>query len=217
MLSADPLPQITLARLTAQTTPWASGSIRFPAHHLSVTLDSRTALALGEPWPLTLPVPPLGRNFPIDRLAAQDRKRDARHLVGESHDDKLEGLLLEKPLRPHPQWVGVRLAVKQHRRCQSNSRAVPAVLASAHEQSVPIFQQLAGCHPSSRNDVRAIPAVAAQRRGSFGRARDRHQPRDRPVLVEPVWSDVRRREFVSAASPTCAAIRSGAGILMRCS
>jgi benzoylformate decarboxylase len=36
------------------------------------------------------------------------------------------------------------------------------VLASAHEQSVPIFQQLAGGHPSGRDDVRAIPAVAAQ-------------------------------------------------------
>jgi putative transposase len=34
-------------------------------------------------------------------------------------------------------------------------------------------------------DVREIPTVAAQRRGSAGRARDRHQPRDRPVLVEP--------------------------------
>ena len=35
--------------------------------------------------------------------------------------------------------------------------------------------------------------VAAQRRGSLSRARDRHQPRDRPVLVEPVWPDVRGR------------------------
>lgn len=46
MLSADPLPQITLARLVAQTRPRASGSIRFPAHHLLVTLDSCAALAL---------------------------------------------------------------------------------------------------------------------------------------------------------------------------
>ena len=51
-----------------------------------------------------------------------------------------------------------------------------AVLASAHEQSVPIFQQLARGHPSGRDDVRAIPAVAAQRRGCVRRARDRHQP-----------------------------------------
>ena len=46
MLSADPLPQITLARLVAQTRPRASGSIRFPAHHLLVTLNSSAALLL---------------------------------------------------------------------------------------------------------------------------------------------------------------------------
>jgi hypothetical protein len=69
-----------------------------------------------------------------------------------------------------------------------------AVVASDHEQSVPIFQQLAGGHPSGRDDVREIPAVASKRRRSLGRARDRHQPRDRPVLVEPVWPDVRRRD-----------------------
>jgi hypothetical protein len=54
MLSADPLPQITLARFAAQTAPRASGSIRFPAHHLLVTLDSCAALALREPRPRTL-------------------------------------------------------------------------------------------------------------------------------------------------------------------
>ena len=67
-------------------------------------------------------------------------------------------------------------------------------LILGHEQPVPIFQQLARGHPSGRDDVRQIPAVAAQRRGSFGRAWDRHQPRDRPVLVEPVWADIRRRD-----------------------
>jgi Transposase, Mutator family len=36
------------------------------------------------------------------------------------------------------------------------------VLASAHEQSVPIFQQLARGHPSGRDDVRAIPTVASE-------------------------------------------------------
>src|SRR5208283_1815173 len=46
---------------------------------------------------------------------------------------------------------------------RANSRAVPAVLASAHEQSVPIFQQLARGHPPGRDNVRAIPAFAAQR------------------------------------------------------
>src|SRR5208283_972493 len=52
----------------------------------------------------------------------------------------------------------------------------PAVVASGHEQSVPIFQQLAGGYPSGRDDVREIPAVATQRRGSLGRAGNRHQP-----------------------------------------
>ena len=73
--------------------------------------------------------------------------------------------------------------------------AVPlAVVASCHEQPVPIFQQLAGGHSSGGDDVREIPAVAPQRRRSPGRAWDRHQPRNRPVLVEPVWPDVRRRD-----------------------
>ena len=44
-----------------------------------------------------------------------------------------------------------------------------AVLVLGHEQPVPIFQQLARGHPSGGDDVRAISAVAAQRRGSFGR------------------------------------------------
>jgi hypothetical protein len=69
-----------------------------------------------------------------------------------------------------------------------------AMVASDREQSVPIFQQLSGGHPSGRDDVNEISAVAAQRRRSLGRARDRHQPRDRPVLVEPVWPDLRRRD-----------------------
>jgi hypothetical protein len=40
-----------------------------------------------------------------------------------------------------------------------------AVVRSGHEQPVPIFQQLAGGHPSGRDDVCAISALAAQRRG----------------------------------------------------
>ena len=50
------------------------------------------------------------------------------------------------------------------------------MVASVHEQLVPIFQQLARSHPSGRDDVREISAVAAQRRGSLGQAWDRHQP-----------------------------------------
>src|ERR1700722_6274663 len=40
---------------------------------------------------------------------------------------------------------------------RANSRAVPAVLASAHEQSVPIFQQLARGHPSGRDEYVRYP------------------------------------------------------------
>ena len=94
--------------------PRASGSIRFSAHHLFVTLDSYAAWALGEPG-RELYRRSLRRNFPIDRLAPQDCEGDARHLVGERHRDKLEGLLVDQLLRPHPQRIGVTLAMKQHR------------------------------------------------------------------------------------------------------
>src|SRR5258708_34583844 len=87
------------ARLTAQKMPRASGSIRFSAHHLLVTLDSCAAWALGEPG-RELYRRSLRRNFPIDRLAPQDCEGDARHLVGERHGDKLEGLLLDQPSWP---------------------------------------------------------------------------------------------------------------------
>ena len=53
MLSAGPLPRSDA--LDCATKPRASGSIRFPAHHLLVTLDFYAALALGEPRPRTLP------------------------------------------------------------------------------------------------------------------------------------------------------------------
>src|SRR5208282_3677709 len=56
----------------------------------------------------------LGRNFPIDCPATRNRERNARHLVGKRYRDELEGLLLDQLLRPHPQRVGVRLAVKEH-------------------------------------------------------------------------------------------------------
>src|SRR5271165_5344940 len=103
MLSADPLPQITLARLAAQTVPRVSGSIRFPAHHLLhhllVTPDSCAALALvglgHEPTRRSL-----RGNFPIDRLAPRNREGNARHLVGERHSDKLERFLLHEFVSP---------------------------------------------------------------------------------------------------------------------
>jgi hypothetical protein len=89
-----------------------------------------------------------------------------------------------------------------------------AVLASMHEQPVPIFQQLAGGHPSGRDNVREIPAVAAQRRGSFGRA----------LYISAVTplgfggTGLARclpGRFGRGASRTCAAILSCAGISTR--
>ena len=55
-------------------------------------------------------------------------------------------------------------------------RAASDVVAQGHAQPIPIFQQLARSDPSGRNDVRAVPTIAAKRRGSLGGARDRHQP-----------------------------------------
>ena len=128
-------------------------------------------------------------------------ERDMEHLGGLIHNMPrtafafLVGCAAISALPPFNGFVSEWLTFQAILRwCQGKFSAVPAVLVSAHEQSVPIFQQLARGYPSGRDDVRAIPAVAAQRRGSVGRARDRHQPRDRPVLVEPVWPDVRRRD-----------------------
>jgi hypothetical protein len=53
------------------------------------------------------PYAPLRRDFPIGRLAAQDREGDARHLVGQRHGDELEGLLLDQLLRSNAQRAGV--------------------------------------------------------------------------------------------------------------
>ena len=61
-----------------------------------------------------------------------------------------------------------------------------------HEEPVPLFQQLTGSDPARRYDVRQIPAVASERRGSAGGTWDRSLPRDGAVLVEPLRADVRR-------------------------
>src|SRR5438477_12027677 len=114
MLSADPLPQITLARFAAQTTPRASGSIRFPAHHLLVTLDSCAALALGEPRPRTQPALVTTEFSDRPSCRAGSRRRCAPS-CWQAPRRQAEGLLLDQLLGPHPQRVGVWLAVKQHR------------------------------------------------------------------------------------------------------
>ena len=77
--------------------------------------------------------------------------------------------------RDHQMHVHDRFHVRPDRLagwCQGKFSAVPAVLASAHEQSVPIFQQLARGHPSGRDDVRAIPACLMTFRAAEAR-RDR--------------------------------------------
>jgi hypothetical protein len=61
-------------------------------------------------------------------------------------------------------------------RCQTKFPGRLTVVVSGHERPVPVFQQLARSDPSGRDDVREVPSVAAQCRGSPGRARDRHQP-----------------------------------------
>src|SRR3984885_10547548 len=94
--------------------------------------------------------------------------------------------------------------------------AVPlAMLDSSYEQPVPIFQQLAGGHLSGRDDVRAIPAVAAQRRrcwtsaGSTSAMRPSGSGGTGLARCSPP-------RFARDESRTCAPILSGTGTWMRC-
>ena len=59
-------------------------------------------------------------------------------------------------------------------------------------EPVPLFQLVVGGDRPRVDVVRQIPAFAAERRGTAGRARDRHLPRDGALLVEPLRSDVPR-------------------------
>src|SRR5277367_3802424 len=92
--------------------PRASGSIRF------LRIASWSPSTSAPPWLAVALAANLAdalrRNFSIDRLAAQDRESNARHLVGQRHSDELEGLLLDELLRPHPQRVRVGPTMKQH-------------------------------------------------------------------------------------------------------
>jgi len=112
MLSADPLPDHSSALDCADN---ATGFKINPLSYASPLGHTRFLCRLGSLACLgrELSRRSLRRNFPIDRLAAQDREGDVRHLVGERHGDKIEGFFLDQLLRPHPQRVGVRLAVKQ--------------------------------------------------------------------------------------------------------
>ena len=78
--------------------------------------------------------------------------------------------------------------------------ACTAMVADAYEpqiqncaaEPVSLFQLVTGGNPPRCDDVRQISAVATERGGSAGRARDRCLPRDCAVLVEPLRADVRR-------------------------
>jgi len=77
--------------------------------------------------------------------------------------------------------------------------------AAEARQPVPLVRLLARGDPAGGDDVRPLPAVAAQRRGSALRAGNRHLPRDGAAVVEQVRADVRRRdprEVGSAHAPT---------------
>jgi hypothetical protein len=86
------------------------------------------------------------------------------------------------------------------------------VLASAHEQSVPIFQQLARGHPSGRDEYVRYPL-------SLRNVEDLLAERGIDISHETVrfwWNRFGPPpRFVSDASRTCAAIRSGVGIWMK--
>jgi hypothetical protein len=100
--------------------------------------------------------------------------------VGERHKASpaqvaLAWLLARKP------WIvplfGTRKLERFEGRCQTKQRAkFLALIVLGHEQPILIFQQFTRGHSSDRDDVREVPAVVAQRRGSAGRARDRHLP-----------------------------------------
>jgi hypothetical protein len=58
------------------------------------------------------------------------------------------------------------------------------------EQSVPLFQNVARNHSSGGDVVYSFSAIASQGWGSATSTRDRREPRDSAVLIEPLWSDI---------------------------
>ena len=68
------------------------------------------------------------------------------------------------------------------------------LVVSSDEEPLSLFQDLARDHPPGSDDVCSFPTVATQCRGPSSRAWDRGEPRDEPVLVEPVRPDLRRRD-----------------------
>jgi hypothetical protein len=95
-----------------------------------------------------------------EKQAAEDAIRDIRRATRRhfSAEEKicvvLQGLRGEKSIAELCRREGF---------VRRNAQGVWAMLESGHEQPVPIFQQPAGSDPSGRDDVRAVPTVAAQR------------------------------------------------------
>jgi len=77
-------------------------------------------------------------------------------------------------------------------------RLVPNFATEPKTQPLSLFQNITRDHPPGGNDVRTVPAVASECRRSAARAWHRYQPRDGSILVEQVWSDVRRRNSQKA-------------------
>ena len=69
------------------------------------------------------------------------------------------------------------------------------LVVSSDEEPLSLFQDLARDHPPGSDYMCSLSTVATQCRGPSSRAWDRGEPRDDPVLVEPVRPDLRRRSF----------------------
>ena len=77
--------------------------------------------------------------------------------------------------------------------CADRGRDIASRHGQEH-QPVSLLRQLAGGDPDRGDDVREIPAVSPERGRPSGRARHRHLLRDCAAVVEPLRSDVRRRD-----------------------
>ena len=82
-------------------------------------------------------------------------------------------------------------------------------------EPVPLLQLITRGDPPCGDDVREIPSLAAQRRGCPRRARDRHPPSDRAVLVEPLWVRCSPARCAGSGFSACAPTPTGAGAWTR--
>jgi len=80
------------------------------------------------------------------------------------------------------------VAVSEELSCRLGSRR----LASPDDKTQPLslFQNITRDHPPGGDDVCPVPIVAAECGGFVARTGHRHLPRNRSVLVEPLWPGV---------------------------